>query len=95
MLNRLNFNRIPQPWLRWLIIAGALAGSAGLAYKGGRVGIIALLAVPAILGVLFLLRWPQIGLLALVPAAMIVPFEIGTGLMIVRSRPKRNGEGSP
>ena len=79
MLNRLAANAQNQTWLRWLVIASALTLSAGLAYQGGRLATLVLLAIPAILGVIFLLRWPQWGLVALVPAALVVPFEFGTG----------------
>lgn len=37
------------------------------------------LAIPAAVGLLLLLRWPGLGLLALVFASMIIPFKIGTG----------------
>jgi O-antigen ligase len=79
MLTRIFFERPTQPWLRWLVILGVLTLSAGLAYRGGRLGLLALLGVPVILGLLALLRRPVWGLLALLPTALLVPFEIGTG----------------
>ena len=79
MCTHLTIHLQTQTWLRWLVILGVFTLSAGFAYLGGRAGTLALLAVPAILGVLAVLRWPPLGLLSIVPVALVIPLEIGTG----------------
>ena len=59
-----------------LIICGVLA----LAFVLGRQSSLVLLAAEiAIAGVLILLRWPLLGFLLLIPSALVIRFEIGTG----------------
>jgi hypothetical protein len=66
--------------LRILIIFGVLLLSAGLAYLVSLdLAVLILVAVPAAGAILVLLRWPQLGLVFLVAASLLVPFAIGTG----------------
>jgi O-antigen ligase len=63
-----------QPWLRLLIIAGVLLFSAILAFSGSARLLQLMLVLPIGLGaILLLLRWPPLGLLALIGTIMI-PF---------------------
>ena len=65
--------------IKALIVFFVLIVSAGLAYKGDRLGTLVLFTIPAVVVVLFLLRWPQWGLLAFIPTSMLIPFAIDTG----------------
>jgi hypothetical protein len=61
---------------RLTIVVGVLAASLLLGFFSS----VYLLAIPfALAGVLALLRWPSLGLIAIVLAAQIVPFTVGTG----------------
>jgi hypothetical protein len=65
-----------QLWLRLVIVLGILLLSAFLARRPSERFILLPLAVVA---GLILLRWPRLGLLALLIGSMVVPFSIGTG----------------
>lgn len=79
MLNRLTANLQSQTWLRWLSALVVLSLSAMLAYRGGRLGQLVLLGIPATGVALVFLRWPPLGLAALIAASLLVPFSLGTG----------------
>lgn len=70
-------------WLRLLIIGGALGGSTCLAWRWALAGPQAALREMGLLiatgAVLAFLRWPLLGLVALVAGALTVPAAIGTG----------------
>jgi len=63
-------------WLQVLLIAAVFVAAAGLGYRASMTWL-TLLVVG--LGGLVLLQRPAWGLLAVIPAALIVPLEIGTG----------------
>lgn len=65
-----------QFWLRVVVVLLVLSSSALLA---PRAPLLLLIAVAGAAGFILLLRWPGLGLVGLIAAAMIVPFEIGTG----------------
>ncbi|MBM4431143.1 MAG: hypothetical protein FJ026_12475, partial [Chloroflexi bacterium] len=65
-----------QFWLRLLVVAGVLLLSAMLAPRASPRYLI--LLVGAGMALIFL-RWPPLGLTALIIASLVVPFEIGTG----------------
>jgi hypothetical protein len=51
----------------------------GAAYLGSRASARWLVLLGAGVGTIFLIHWPILGLFALVPAALVVPVEFGTG----------------
>jgi hypothetical protein len=57
-----------------------------IAMGSGRLSYLFLLYLGSIGGIIFL-RWPALGLLALIPASLYVPFSIGTGTGTVLSAP--------
>ncbi len=73
-------DRHPGFPLRFLVVAGVLALSAGLSYVVSPTQGLAVIGLVAGIGAtLVLLRVPGLGLLAIVPAALLVPLTIGTG----------------
>ena len=68
-----------QSWIRWLIITAVFLLSALIAVNVRGLSIYMMVAILGLLGILFLLRFPQLGLFALLIVAMIVPFQLGTG----------------
>ncbi|MFO7538972.1 MAG: O-antigen ligase family protein [Chloroflexota bacterium] len=65
---------------QWLVIVATILLSAVIAYRGIWLLAVLLVAiVPAVVGVNRLSRTPAIGLILMAPAAMLVPFSIGTG----------------
>jgi hypothetical protein len=62
--------------LRAAIVCGVLALSV---FLGPRASASLLLIVPGIAGILILMRRPELGLLALIPALVLLPISIGTG----------------
>jgi hypothetical protein len=62
--------------LRWLIGAGVLLASALLACRASQRWLLLLVGGGA---ALIFWRWPPAGLVALVAASLVVPFEVGTG----------------
>ncbi|MCL4294790.1 MAG: O-antigen ligase family protein [Anaerolineae bacterium] len=60
----------------WGVITIVLLGAA---YLGSHPSILWLALLVVSIGALILLRWPIMGLLALIPAALVIPLEIGTG----------------
>ena len=79
MLNRLTANLQSRTWLRWLSALVVLSLSAMLAYRGGRLGQLVLLGIPATGVALVFLHWPPLGLAALIAASLLVPFSLSTG----------------
>jgi O-antigen ligase len=77
---RNQLTHIPQSWLRPVMIAGILLAVAVLAFTLAPyyVGLL-LMLLWGLAGVLLFLYCPQWGLLALIAACLIVPFEMGTG----------------
>lgn len=70
----------PVLWLRPLLVAGLLLFSIALPFLPARRYHIYLLGlVPGIVAVLAFLRWPPLGLIALIFAGMFIPFGVGTG----------------
>lgn len=63
-------------WLRALVVVAVLLAAAYLGRKPSPLYLYALLGAG---GLVALLRWPPLGLLALVAAALLVPFAVGTG----------------
>jgi hypothetical protein len=62
-------------WLRPLVIVGILLVSAGLAYRGSERDLQLVLVLPIGIGVVLLfLRWPPLGLLALI-GSIAIPFS--------------------
>jgi O-antigen ligase len=75
-LSRPWLNRhLPMMW-RLLIIAGVLAATAFLSRNPSERRMAILVAVVV---TLVFWRWPPLGLVAIIGAAMVVPFAIGTG----------------
>lgn len=71
-----------QAVIRWAIILGVLFYSALVIPKAidhSRNYLILLGLVPALIGLLVLMRWPDLGLLAIIISGLVVPFSIGTG----------------
>ena len=67
-------------WLKPLLVLGLLLFSVALPFVTGHSNRIMLLALfPLTIGTLIFLRQPSFGLVALIIAGLIVPFEIGTG----------------
>jgi len=67
-----------QFWIRLLLVMGSLGASAFLAPRASRTQVAALFGAGAFL---VLLRWPPLGLMALVFGGMVVPFAVGTGTL--------------
>src|SRR5512136_974000 len=66
--------------LRLLISGLIICGVLVLAFVLGRQSSLIILATQiAIVGVLILLRWPLLGFLLIIPSALVVRLEIGTG----------------
>jgi hypothetical protein len=70
------FERGSRLWLRMSIILGALGATAFLAPRASTTHLTMLLA--GVVGVI-LLRWPPLGLIALVIFSAALPFSLGTG----------------
>lgn len=68
--------KLRQQWVSWLVIVIVLIGSVVL---GARAQVLYLVGLLILLASLFLLYWPQLGLLTLPVASMLVAFQIGTG----------------
>lgn len=71
-----------QSLYRWGIILGVLILSSIIvpaAVNNGGIYLALLGLFPAVIGLLVLLRWPDIGLLLIVISGLWVPFSIGTG----------------
>lgn len=68
--------RDSQLLLRIAIIIGILAASAFLARRPSEMYIVLIVGV---IGGIMLLRWPRLGLLALLVSTLVVPFSLGTG----------------
>ena len=65
---------------QWVVIVATILLSAVIAYRGIWLLAVLLVAiVPAVMGVNRVARTPAIGLILLPPAAMLIPFAIGTG----------------
>lgn len=83
MTNRILPIALAQEWLgqytyvllRWAIILGVLAGSAWL---GRRASDSYLIMIAGACALLVLLRFPLLGLVALLVGSLVVPFSIGT-----------------
>ncbi|GMQ79220.1 MAG: O-antigen ligase family protein [Anaerolineae bacterium] len=70
----------PSIWLKPVLVAGMLLFSIALPFLPGQRYYIFLLGlVPGIFFTIALLRWPGLGLPALIVASLFVPFAIGTG----------------
>jgi hypothetical protein len=65
--------------LRLAVITGVLALSASIPSLLARAPSGLLLVFPAVGAAILFLRWPPLGLLALVAGSLLVPFSIGTG----------------
>lgn len=63
-------------WVRPVLVVGVLAGSLLIAPRASLFQLLAPLALGAFL---LLLRRPILGLMALIPAGLVVPFAVGTG----------------
>jgi hypothetical protein len=66
--------------LTWAVVGVILLGAAVLGLQASR--LVLVLVVAAIAGV-FLLRWPSLGFMAMVPIALLLPVQIGTGTEVV------------
>ena len=86
MFNYLVYNSQPARWLqenrllwqRLLIIAAVFFASAVLP-RNTRIFLLPLIVIPGIGGTWLLLRYRSLGLVFLIVASLLVPFEIGTG----------------
>ncbi len=67
---------------RWWTWAAAAVVLLGAAFLGSRPSPRWLVLLGAGMGAVVLLQWPILGLLALVPAALVVPLEFGTGTAV-------------
>ena len=67
-------------WLPALIVIGTLAASAALARQPSSRPVLMLIALAggAVVTALFI-KWPELGLLAIVPGSLIVAFSIAAG----------------
>lgn len=73
-----------QLWQRWLVAALVLLLAPAIGYVApphvARLLLMGLIGLAVMgVGLWFLLRWPALGLVLLIPANMVVPFSIGTG----------------
>jgi hypothetical protein len=71
-----------QTIYRWGIILGVLLYCALIipkAMEHNRNYLILLGLIPGLIGLLVLMRWPDLGLLAIIISGLVVPFSIGTG----------------
>jgi len=74
------WRRLPLDKLRtWAVVALVLAGAAVLGYRAANRWLAVLMVA---IGAVLLLHQPLLGLLALVPAALVVPIEFDTGTAV-------------
>ena len=66
---------LPLAWPKWAVIAGVVLLSA---YLGPRASVTQLAIVPAIVALNVLLRTPELGVVAFLLAALVVPLSLGT-----------------
>lgn len=78
--------RNPYKWQSWLIVSSVLLLTPAVAYFISpddellQLTLVLLLGgIGALFAVRFLVRWPALGLILLIPTNMLVPFSIGTG----------------
>ena len=75
-----SITRESSVWIRWLLVIAMLLTAIGLSFIATDQYFYLLLGlVPAIVVVLFLIRWPALGLIALIVASLLIPFAFGTG----------------
>lgn len=77
---------LPAQWRQnnrfrqWVVVAGVVLLSAAVAYRDSwTMALLLVGALPALVGVWSLARWPALGLVVIIPASLYVPFSIGTG----------------
>lgn len=80
LLNRPENTNLPAP-ITLIIILGVFAWaiiSPGLA-ENSPLGLLIIAGIAGIAGLIVLQKWPALGLMALPPVALMVPFSLGTG----------------
>lgn len=76
MISRVRYKVLSNSLWSWLVIITVLIGAA---FFGSHPSIRWLTLIAVGMGTVVLLKWPLLGLLLLVPAALVVPLEVGTG----------------
>jgi O-antigen ligase len=76
MINTIRRTLPATHWWNWLIVPGVLLVAL---FFGYRVSITWLMLLAVLIGAVLLLRWPRLGFLALIVAALLVPLQISTG----------------
>ena len=72
--------RIAPVYLRWVMSVAILGLAALLGYKASPLWLVLIVGC---MGAAVLIQFPRLGLLAVTPAALIVPIEISTGTAII------------
>ncbi len=67
-----------RPILRIVVILGVIILAAAASFASSQMLSIILIGLPIAIGIVFLfLRYPALGIIAIIPASFIIPFEIG------------------
>jgi hypothetical protein len=70
----------PQRWFTWLVVAAVFGLSAILGlYSGNQLKLLISVLLAGVAGIIFLLRWPEMGILAIIAGTFLLRRGVGFG----------------